>query len=841
MMKTGVVFFLVFISIHLSNAQQNWNKMMHEGKNFYEIKSIFDKRYASETEKNSPSAKEDGWEQYHRWEEYWRHRILPDGSFPDPANLSRIYHQSQAHSSLSRGQTNWSYFGPKSFVASTVDFYPGSGRINALDINPSNSNELLVGAASSGIWKSIDKGLTWSSKTDELPILGISDIVRDPSNPAILYAATGDADAGRHPGTGIIKSTNGGETWSFVGLNQTADKNFTICRLAIPSSGILLATTFNGIFKSVDGGVNWVNTTEGNNVKGYSILIKPFTNSTIYVGTFDGDVLRSEDGGNSWTTLYIPDEIYQYGRIEIAVSPADENYLAALSENGLMAYSTDSGDTWTLLDNTPPDFDSQGAYNMTLAVSPMTTSKIIIGGVDGYKSIDGGQSWEKYLDGYWNQGSPNFYVHSDHHVMKFVPNTEILFTGNDGGLNYGDINSSNPFTDISEGLFITQYYGLGLVNTDSVHVIAGAQDNDGVFFNSSVPKGILPGSDGYDGLVDFTNPDKSYACSTGGGFMKTADGWVNFTTPDPNFSSNWDVQMKMNPINPKSLYLGGNYLVKSTNEGESWDIVFDKFSEITGMDISRTDTMVMYVQTETSGFWSTNDAGNNWKKLNLPSNFSSSDVNDVNIDPYDSKKVYITVGGYLNGQKVWMSDNGGQSWINISYNLPNIPVNCITSAASNIKGELFVGTDLGVWHYNPAGIIWEPFNDGLPYTPVSELNINYYSGSLFAATYGRGIWHTKLASIPVSTGEIIGSFSSPVLVTPTISKSAVFNLSFPENMPKDNIKIRVFNVAGGLVYSKTVESPHNLTLDLGGTHSGIYFVQISQGADFQTTKIMITN
>ena len=738
-----------------------------------------------------------------------------------------------------RSQNDWIYFGPKGLVSSNIDYYPGSGRINALNISPTNSDEFIVGAASSGIWKSTDKGLSWSSKTDQLPILGISDIVRDPSNISILYAATGDADAGRHPGTGIIKSTNGGETWNFVGLNQPAEVKFTICRLAMPAPGVLLATTFDGIYKSIDGGVNWVNTTFGNNIRGYSIINKPFSNNTLYVGTYDGDVLRSEDGGNSWASLNIPDDIYQSGRIEIAVSPADENYIAALSENGFMAFSTDSGDSWTLLDNTPPDFDSQGAYNMTLAVSPLTTSKIIIGGVDGYKSLDGGATWEKYLDGYWQQGSPNFYVHSDHHVMKFVPNTEILFTGNDGGLFYGNINSSNAFVDVSDGLFITQYYGLGLVNTDSVHVIAGAQDNDGVYFGNTGPLGILPGSDGYDGLVDFTSPNKSYACATGGGFMKTIDGWQSFTTPDPNFSSNWDVQMKMNPLNPKSLILGGNYIVKSIDEGENWDYLFDKSSEVTGMDISRTDTSVIFVQTETESLWSTIDAGNNWLKLTQPNDFSSEDVNDLNIDPYDSKKLYITIGGYQNGQKVWMSENGGQSWNNISFNLPNIPVNCVMSAASTNIGELFIGTDLGVWHFVPTNNTWEAFNNGLPQIPISELNINYYSGSLFAATYGRGIWKTRLESIPVSTGQVIGSFEAPIKISPTVSKSGVLNLDFPEDFPTDQVNIQVYNVVGGVVFSKKINQPKDQTIDLGNILSGIYFVQIRQANHSQTTKINI--
>ena len=593
-MKKALVLLAFILFVQQSFSQNSWVQEMKEGKGFQEIvKSNSVLRNASKS-----NEKEGDWEQYQRWENYWRHRTLPDGTFPSAKFLADIYKSVGQNAINTRGQNDWNYFGPFTLPISDIDYYPGAGRINAVEINPNNPDELIAGAASSGIWKSVDKGKTWVSRTDNLPILGISDIVRDPENPLILYAATGDADGGRHPGTGIIKTEDGGDTWAFVGLFQPLEGNFTICRLAALPNNVLIATTFDGIYKSTDGALSWAKVTVANLTKAYCIVQKPFSNDTLYVGSSDGKIFRSSDGGDTWSQLTLSSKLTNKGRIEIAVSPSNPNYVLAQAQKAGMAYSLDAGNTWTNLTSSPQGYSSQGGYDMTLAVSPLSTDKIISAGVDGFRSLDGGKTWEKYLDGYWNSGSPNFYVHSDHHVMKFFPNSEILLSGNDGGLNYGDINLSDTFTDISNGLYITQYYGLALVNTDSIHVIAGAQDNDGVYFNELGAVGILPGSDGYDGLIDYSNPLKAYACTTGGGLMKTQDGWANFTSPNINFNSNWDVQMKMNPINPSSIFLGGNTLVKSTNEGENFVTIFNAPSEITGLDIAKSDTLRLYLQTD---------------------------------------------------------------------------------------------------------------------------------------------------------------------------------------------------------------------------------------------------
>jgi photosystem II stability/assembly factor-like uncharacterized protein len=847
-MKKTLLLSWFLCTISLAFAQQDWKTMMHRGYTLPQIKAAMQTQLAGEPtpiEKAEKGEHEDGNTQYRRWEEHWQHRVMPDGSFPTARFMEKNWQQySEAFGGVQNrnGSGNWQFYGPGSLPQTTTEFYPGKGRVNALDIHPTNPNELLVGAASSGIWKSTDKGQTWASKTDNLPTLGISDIVRDPANPLILYAATGDSDAERHPGTGIIKSIDGGETWQMVGFQHILSENFITCRLAAVSANTILATTFYGIFRSSDGGVTWAQTA-ADTVSAYCIVAKPGNPNVFYTGSFDGRALRSTDAGMTWSELTLPVELAGDGRIELAVTPANPEYIFALSRNGNLASSSDGGNTWTTFANAPADFSSQRGYNQTVAISPLTTNKIIIGGVHGYRTLDGGATWEKYLDGYWETGNPNFYVHSDHHVMKFLPGTEILFTGNDGGLSYGDINGTVPFTDVSSKLNITQYYGLGLINTDTTVLIAGAQDNDAVFFKNGTAYGILPGNDGYDGMIDFNNPNIAYACATGGFFIKTTDGWQTYKDADSfptlKFKSDWDVQMKMNPLNSSAIYLGGRTIERSLDKGETWTKFFDAFDEVNGMDISRADTNIWYVNTALFGLWNTKDNGATWNLLTLPPDFTPDQVTDLMIHPTDPLTVVLTIGGFVEGQKIWKTSDGGVTWKNISANLPNIPVNCVLFAAGTPTEEIYLGTDLGIMHLVGPDTSWQTFNTGLPFIPVSELQINYLNGSMYAATYGRGVWKTPVANLPVAVGEPVGHFTEPAKIRPTLSQDGRFQVVFPENSGTEPFNLRVFNAVGGVVLSQKVSGENPQTIQLSGGTAGVYFVQIQRGSFSQLEKIII--
>ena len=501
---------------------QDVSQLMAEGKNYAEIQKIMKQRIArnaaqrttkQEAKKNARVKK-----QYQRWEHFWKNSLMPNGDFPNPKVLTEAWQQQQRQARKRTTATaKWEYFGSKDLPVSDVGYYPGMGRVNAVAIHPANQDILFAGGAGSGVWKSTDNGKTWAPKTDNLPNVGISDIVFDPNDPNIIYAASGDADGAKSPfSIGLFKSTDLGETWAVVGLSKTMDKKFSIRRIVMPKSpaNTLLVTTTDGIQKSTDAGVTW---TKVANVRGFCIFAEPGSETTFYVGTSDSQIYKSTDAGASWKDIS-PKTPTLSGRVELGFTANDPNFIIAMGQQGKLAKSVDAGATWTEI-TTAPQFDTQGGYNMTLAVSPKNKNTILMGAMEGWRTIDGGATWEKYLDGYWEKGYPNFYVHSDHHMMRFKPDgSDVVYVANDGGVFYGDMTQPTVFTDISKGLFITQYYGIGLLKTDDKVLVGGTQDNDAVYINSTGAKGLIPASDGVDGMMDYSDPNVSYASKGGGNY-----------------------------------------------------------------------------------------------------------------------------------------------------------------------------------------------------------------------------------------------------------------------------------------------------------------------------------
>lgn len=806
---------------------QNHRDLMNEGQSFDQIVQQMETRHSGSSFKKGTTGYSREYKQYMRWKNFWKNRLMPDGSFPSAQQFAAAWTELEPKQASKTAAANWKYFGPKDLPQSNITFYPGMGRVNAVAVNPGNHKIIIVGAASSGIWKSTDKGLNWDSKTENLPNIGISDLVIDPNNSNIIYAATGDADFGRSPySTGVLKSTDGGDTWSIIGLGTSFASQFSIKRMAMPPSpsNTIIATTSSGIQRSTDGGVTWNVVSTDNS--GYDIEQKPNDNNVFFVGTSSGTILRSTDGGGTWADI-TPAAANFSGRVELGVTPADNDFIVAIDAAGTIMRSTDGGGTWFPVSG--PQFDSQGGYNMTVAISPNDKDKILLGGIHGWRSTDGGSTWEKYLDGYWEQGDPYFYVHSDHHDWVFMPGgSDTLMVANDGGLYYGDINQSTAYTDISKGLFITQYYGIGILRTDTTTVIGGTQDNDGVFINSSGAKGMLPGSDGWDGLIDYSNPQISYAASTGSAPEKTTDGWQNSTALNPpGFFPNWDVPMAMNPVNPSSVYFaGGANLVNSPDGGNNWNTLYQSssFGEITELTIAPSDSNIIVLYD--GQLQRTSNHGTSWSALTSP---SSEAVTGIAIHPTNPNTIYVTVGGFNAGDKAFMTTDAGQSWTNITHDLPNIPVNHVVYA-NGTNDHVYIATDLGVYINKGGATTWATFNSGLPYTQVMELEINYTRKTLFAATYGRGIWKSQLEqSISISESPKLG-----FEVYPTTS-NGIFTLELETNEAHE---VTVFNAIGGVVYHKELRDLKN-HIDLSGAVPAAYFISVKRNNSYDTRKIFI--
>ncbi|MCP4437814.1 MAG: hypothetical protein GY810_02635 [Aureispira sp.] len=545
MNKTTVLILLaVAWCLSTINAQEQrpmheWCYMQQKGMTFQAINALMEAKHQGKSSSKRSENYSREYKQYKRWATMWKSRVDADGNFVSPMHTYNEWLKIQKDTDLSRSSAgaNWTSLGPSTLPTDTSVTYTGLGRLNAIAFEPGNNNTIWVGSPSGGLWKSTTGGSAWSPMTDGLPVMGISDIVIDHSNVNTMYIATGDADGQHTPSIGVMKSTNGGATWATTGLNFMKDSTFQVPHMVMhPStSATLLATSSKGIYKTTNGGTTWTLVHTG---KTHAIMYGAGSSTVMYAtadGGYDAQwnvisakILKSTNGGDTWADI-TPTAIQNSNseKVEIAVTAADPNFLFAYGNDNTAVTSSNGGTTWSTMATFPTQFDAQGTYNTAIAIAPNNKNLLMIGGVNEWRSTNGGTTWEIYLDGYWSQGNPYFYVHSDHHMFKFMPGSNtIMFACHDGGVHKGDVTASTPWTDLSSGLGITQHYGLGLAGNNASVVIAGAQDNDAIRYTGSGTWATVFGPvDGIDGVVDYSSPTLiGYATKQEGDFVRTTDG-----------------------------------------------------------------------------------------------------------------------------------------------------------------------------------------------------------------------------------------------------------------------------------------------------------------------------
>jgi photosystem II stability/assembly factor-like uncharacterized protein len=634
----------------------------------------------------------------------------------------------------------WSFLGPNVVPGNGG----GAGRINCIEFDPTNSNIIWIGAACGGLWKSTDGGVTWSSNTDLLPALSISDIVIDPTNPQTMYIATGDKygiyyqyEVWGHYSAGVLKSTDGGMTWNSTGMNYALFNLSLIQRLIIdPSnSNILYAATNQGIFKSTDAAATW-NMIRGG--KYYDIEMKPGTSSTLYAGDSTG-VILSTNSGTNWN--YVP-TVTSTGRTSIAVTPANANAVYVWSEGGNFYYSNNSATSFTVRTDPAGTVTPYGYYDMVLEVSPANENILFVGGLDVGKTTDGGNTWVATAD--WSAWPNSNYVHADNHALKFAPlSSSSIYSCNDGGV-FHSSDQGNSWSDLSNGISIKQYYRIsGSALTPSL-IYGGAQDNgtDRVTGLSSANQ--VYGADGEDCLIDYTDDNIVFVSSQGGNFQRSTDGGATFT-PTSATGCDWTSPITMDPTDHNIIYMGSNDVLKSSDNGVSWNNISNGVFDggcLYSLEISANNPSYIYAATF-GHIYRTTNGGNTWTNITGTLPVSSAAISGIAVSDVNPDAAWVTCSGFSASNKVYYTNDGGATWANISGTLPDVPVNCI-EYQDNSNDLLYIGTDLGVFYTDATMNDWMPYNTGLPNVIIDELQINYSTSKLRAATYGRGIWESDL-------------------------------------------------------------------------------------------------
>ncbi len=733
------------------NAQSgDWVEQMDDPSvNFYTVQQNFEKYWQEhQVEKGK------GWKQFKRWEAFMEPRVYPDGERPSPNIMMGAFQQIQGTGGQNIGQ--WKPMGP--YNGATLN---GIGRINRIAFDPNDGQTIWIGAPAGGLWKSTNGGLNWTTNTDHLANLGISDIEINPQNTDIMYVATGDRDGADTYSFGVLKSTDGGQTWNQTGLVHTITQQIRITDIYInpDNPSIILATTSQGIYRSTDGGNNWTRTRSGS----YNAMVqKPGNPDVLFCTSLTSPrIYKSEDNGQTWTQVIsgnLPSGNVR--RIELAVTPHDSNYIYALygesSTNGFLAIcrSTDGGDTWTQQATSPnllgwrtsgTDVGGQAWYDLALAVSPTDKNEVYVGGVNIWRSSNGGVNWS--LAAHWTGSGGAPFVHADIHHLIYHPVSGHLYAGTDGGV-YRHKKSQFNWDELNVGLNITQYYKMGTSASDTSRIIAGAQDN-GTHLVTSNGWNRVYGGDGMDCAISSKNPNVMYASIYYGDFVKSTNGgssfFASFNLP-PAGTGNWVTPFMLDPKHPDTIYAGFRNVWRSFNGGQSFtDLTASSISGMSNVDvlgIAPNNTNIVFMANGNRIYRSTN-YGNTWTHLNALSVMRS--ISSIATAYDDPDHIVVSISGYSSTEKVFETRNGGQSWTNISTGLPNLPVNCVT-IEDNTERSVYIGTDVGVYYRDDLSNGWIRFSGDLPNVIVNDLEINYQNRKLRAATYGRGVWETPLYS-----------------------------------------------------------------------------------------------
>ena len=765
-----ILFISVFIGFLLSinslQAEDTTQAILSKpNPNFYEIQQS---RLAQFEVQNASERR--GWKQFKRWEYFWQQRVYPTGEFPNGYKIFEDYVKYSKKINQNKLQGNqWELLGPINTPKASDVREQGMGRINVVRINPNNENELWIGSASGGVWRSINNGNTWQNfPFTNFLSLGVSDIAIAQTNTNIVYVATGDADGSIGSGgkdfysIGLIKTTDAGATWVNTGFSRNLFDSKLITRILVhpDNENIVLIATNSGIYKSTDGGITWaLKSSEGAFI---DMEFNPADPDIVYASTYSYNgssiISVSTDNGENWKKVYTSPDA---NRLAIAVTPANSDYVYCLASNkntyGFEGFvrSTDKGNSWTQTASVPShpnilgwydgstnDARGQGGYDLALCVSPKNTTLIYTGGVNIWKSNDLGNSFTPLTN--WTSFYNLPYVHADIHNFEFSPSGNRLYVTNDGGISVSTDQGSS-WRDISNGLSITQFYKMGTSDNDLNSIIGGCQDNGTSLYTGNGNWQHVYPSDGMDCAIDPTNSNRIYVSIYNGIFYRSDNKGKSFAKLASNVNEygGWVTPLVLNPLNPKVLFAGYQNVWKNDNYGGgNWTRLssFGSNQTLVAIAVAPSDTNVIYAANY-SDLYASYNGGYTWNSIYTS---SSSSITSIAVDPQDPKRLWVTKSGFTPSDKVLEINNGEVS--NLSGNLPNVPVNAIVYQ-KNSPDRLFIGTDIGVFYTDYSSAYWEKYGDDMPNVVINDIEINYGANSqtkLRAATYGRGIWEADV-------------------------------------------------------------------------------------------------
>ncbi|HKV37359.1 MAG TPA: hypothetical protein VJP89_23650 [Pyrinomonadaceae bacterium] len=616
-----------------------------------------------------------------------------------------------------------------------------SGRVATAAVDPSNPLHVLCGSAAGGVWESFDRGESWSPRTDFAATLTVGALAFDPLNPRIVYCGTGEGNAFWWFGAGVLRSTDGGTTWSTLCTTPFVGQGFFEIVVDRANTNHLIAATTAGVFVSTDGGVTWVARRNGLSWA-VSMAAAGGPAAEILAGCFDG-VFRSIDGGTTWTSVALPGGPGAFDRVAVSIAPSNPDVAYVWgARSGAVYFYRRSGGTWSAQPLPAGATAAQAWYDWYCAAAPDRDNQVYCGAIETFRGdfVGGVWTWINLT----NKGATGQSIHPDQHAIAIDANDpNTIYAGNDGGL-FRSPDRGMTWIHCNNGLVISEFEYLAQNFGSSRWVIGGTQDNGTQRWTGDPTWIHVADGDGGDCAVNRTTPSTVFhtffnmspeRSTTSGDF-----GTWSFIPPPilPGEGSLFYPPFEASANGGDTVAIGGDALYVSRNNMGSWTrIAFPTAGRSSALYIPNATTV--YVGTTTGEIYRTAWNGAAWTALTaLTTPRPAAYVSDIHVDPGNPNRIWAT---YLtrSGGRVFRSDNAGVSWTDRSAGLPLLPVNAVEVDPLN-SNRVWVALDLGVFETVNAGVSWSDFSASLPNSIIGDLSFHPHARVLRAGTRNRGVW-----------------------------------------------------------------------------------------------------
>lgn len=688
-----------------------------------------------------------------------------------------------------------------------------SGRIVDLAVNPKNKSEWYIVSAAGGVWKTVNAGVTFNPIFDGQSAYSMGCIAIDPNNTNVIWVGSGENNNQRAVGygDGLYKSEDGGKSWKNVGLGKSEH----IGKISIDptNSDIVYVAAYGplwapggdrGIYKTIDGGKTWKQVLTVSENTGFNeVQIDPNHTNIVYAtahqrrrhewtyisGGPESGIYKSTDAGTTWTRLSGGLPSTEMGRISLAVSPVNTDYIYAIIEatEGKGFYkSTDRGASW----NKQSDWNTAGNYYQEIFCDPKDVNKVY--SMDTWLQVttDGGKSFR-------GLGEKN--KHVDNHVIYVDPdNTNHYLVGCDGGL-YESFDGAATW-DFKSNLPITQFYRVCVDNSlPFYYVYGGTQDNNTLggpnrtISATGVTNAdwfVTVGGDGFQSRVDPTEPNIVYSEWQYGGLVRydrksgeTVDIKPQEKPGEPAYRFNWDAPILISNFDNKRIYFAAQKVFRSDDRGNSWKVISPDLSRgidrnklpvmgkvwsidavaknqstsfygnITALAESPKNENLLYAGTDDGQIQTSTDGGKSWNAtssfpgvptLNIGGATLGPLVNNIFASQHDEGTAYAVLNNHRNADfKPYLvkTTDKGKTWTNITGNLPEKGSTYAIHEDYKNKDLLFCGTEFGFYFSNDGGKNWIEIKGGLPEAIcIKDITIQKRENDIVVATFGRGFY-----------------------------------------------------------------------------------------------------